>query len=452
MATPNRLIRPVNGLGPDRKPRVRGSLLFGAACLSAVLASAACASSPTPSATVPPSTTATAGSTAAVRPSATTTTTFGTAASAASTVTTVAATPSTTTTTLPSTTTTTAAPIGNPFPPQPNVILRVVFVTEDWMPFHETAWSSEVPRKESEVLRFYEAAIWEETESVHLYAFPDDFHPWLEYTADIPEDQLIADREQHAISVHGGLPPKQDAGRRSEFLRRVFEDFAAELVELHPDAEHHLLYHGHGAPGGYLFERQLRIDDADAFLASWTARLGRPLGVIDMGGPCNKGGYDDLANFCRHARYYVASDLPNGGYQLDEWTYEKHRETEPEAQYHRIFASADTLEGALVERVDIRRKRYEYARENLTRQQWAQANYLYSCPKFGDFREAFERFLARTSVQSGSYDLYQLLLDNSAPSELLESFHSVIVHAADNRDFFEWEVAANGMVSPDSLR
>ncbi len=58
--------------------------------------------------------------------------------------------------------------------------------------------------------------------------------------------------------------------------------------------------------------------DADAFLATWTGRLGKPLGVVDMGGPCNKGGYEDLANFCKHARYYVASDLPNGGYSTDD--------------------------------------------------------------------------------------------------------------------------------------
>ena len=88
-----------------------------------------------------------------------------------------------------------------------------------------------------------------------------------------------------------------------------------------------------------------------------TRLLGKPLGVIDMGGPCNKGGYEDLANFCRHASYYVASDLPNGGYTEDDWTYEKYQETNPETQYHRLLASNDTLEEALIERVELRRKK-----------------------------------------------------------------------------------------------
>ncbi|MCY4114597.1 MAG: hypothetical protein OXG33_11790 [Chloroflexi bacterium] len=36
----------------------------------------------------------------------------------------------------------------------------------------------------------------------------------------------------------------------------------------------------------------------------------------------------------------------------------------------------------------------------------------------------------------------------SAPPGLLEKFQNVIVHAVDNRDFFEWSFPANGMISP----
>ena len=128
-----------------------------------------------------------------------------------------------------------------------------------------------------------------------------------------PDADVIAYREQYAISVHSDMPEAW-GDRRSDFLRIAFEDFVSRLVELHPEADHHLMYSGHGGPGGALFAGQLKHDDADAFLATWTRLLGKPLGVIDMGGPCNKGAYEDLANFCRHASYYVASDLPNGGY------------------------------------------------------------------------------------------------------------------------------------------
>ena len=347
----------------------------------------------------------------------------------------------------------TRTPVPQPTTPKPfsertHVMLRVVQVTEDWVPFSSAGgWTRAVIQKESDVLRYYEAAIWEETDSVHLYAFPNDYDGLFGEWEDIPDADVIAYREQYAISVHSDMP-EMWGDRRSDFLRIAFEDFVSRLVELHPEADHHLMYSGHGGPGGALFAGQLKHDDADAFLATWTRLLGKPLGVIDMGGPCNKGAYEDLANFCRHASYYVASDLPNGGYSEDDWTLEKHLETSPETQYHRLLASNETLEEALIERVELRRKKYEYSMNNQIRDQVEQANYVYSCARFNDFSEAFELFVDVTTIQAPSYDLYQLMLDYRAPPALLDRFRDVFVHGVDNRDFFEWKVTANGMISP----
>ena len=338
---------------------------------------------------------------------------------------------------------------------QPHVFLRVALVTEDWVPFSSAGgWTQAAPQKESDTLRYYEAAIWEETDSVHLYAFPNDYDPLYGIFGDAAEEDVIAYREQYALRVHTGMP-EESSDERSDFLRSAFEDFAAMLAERHPQAEHHLMYSGHGGPGGELFAGQVSNEDADAFLAHWTRLLGKPLGVIDMGGPCNKGGYEDLANFCKHARYYVASDLPNGGYDMDDWTPEKHRETSEARQYHRILASNDTLEEALIERVNLRRKHYEYSRYNQTRDGVAQANYVYSCVAFRDFSAAFETFLKETTIAYPTHDVYTLLVVYSAPSSLLDKFKSVIVHGVDNRDFFvgtgrNWNnnIPANGMLSP----
>ena len=82
------------------------------------------------------------------------------------------------------------------------------------------------------------------------------------------------------------------------------------------------------------------------------------------------------------------------------------------------------------------------------RNQVEQANYGYSCARFNDFSEAFELFIDVTTIQTPVYDLYQLMLDYSAPSALLDRFRDVFVHGVDNRDFFEWKVTANGMISP----
>ena len=342
-------------------------------------------------------------------------------------------------------------PTSDPVPAnsmQPHVFLRVVLVTEDWAPFHNlTGWAEAVPQNESATLRYYQAAIWEETDSVHLYAFPNDYDPLYGIFGDFAEDDMIAYREQYALSVHTGMP-EESSDERSDFLRSAFADFTQVLVERHPEAEHHFMFSGHGGPGGDLFAKQMTNSDADAFLASWTQMLGKPLGVIDMGGPCNKGGYEDLANFCTHAHYYVASDLPNGGYSTDDWTEEKHWETSEAKQYSRILESNDTLEEALIERVNLRRKDYEYSRSNLTQKRWPQANYVYSCVAFKEFSAAFEAFLDETPIPYPLYDLYDMMLAYSAPPSLLEKFQHVIVHAADNRDFFEWSFAANGMITP----
>ena len=347
----------------------------------------------------------------------------------------------------------TASPDPAAFAPQPHIMLRVVLVQDgqDEWPFSSAGgWTQAVLQRESEALRYYEAAIWEETGSVHLYAFPNDYDPLMDIFGDVVAEESIAYREQHAIRVHRGMP-EAFSEERSEFLRSAFADFASLLVERHPDAEHHLMYSGHGGPGGDLFEGHLRDDDAGAFLAAWTERLGRPLGVIDMGGPCNKGGYEDLANFCGHARYYVASDLANGGYSMDEWTWEKYHETDAETQYHRLLASNDTLEEALTARVELRRTQYEYSRSNQTRDRVHQASYVYSCSAFNDFSAAFEAFLEDTAISHPTYDLYSLMQEQSAPASLLEGFHSVFVHAVDNRDFFAWDLTANGMISPVEL-
>ena len=348
----------------------------------------------------------------------------------------------------PSTVGLTTIPTATPFPSQPHIILRVVLVTEDWVPFSSAGgWTEAVIRKESEVLRYYEAAIWEETDSVRLYAFPNDYDPLFGIFGDVPDSEIIAYREQYAIRVHEGMP-EESSDERSKFLKAAFKDFAHTLTQRHPDAEHHLMFNGHGGPGGDLFAQQLKNLDADAFLATWTELLSKPLGVIDMGGPCNKGGYEDMANFCKYTRYYVASDLPNGGYGTDEWTLEKFLQVNAETQYHQILRSAETLEEALIARVELQRKDYEYSRTDMVNKKIARASYVYSCAAFSDFSTAFESFLDETIVLSPPYDLYELLLDYAESPSLLEKFHNVILHSVDNRDFFTWNVSSNGMITP----
>ena len=333
----------------------------------------------------------------------------------------------------------------------PNVFLRTVRVTPDWIPFASTGgWTAAVPLKESAFLKFYEVAIWEETSSVHLYEFPNDYDPFYGLGAGVTTQQKIAYREQFLIRKYTGMPEAwTDA--RSEFLKAAFIDITSYLVDRHPGSQHHLMYSGHGGPGGRLFAGLLNYDHAYDFLESWSQSLGRPLGVIDMGGPCNKGSFTDLDNFCEHSKYFVASDLPNGGYTFDDWTIEKYRETNPETQYHNLLSADQTLEEALKGRIDLKRKAYEYSRDYMIENRVAQANYLYSCAAFLKFSPDFESFLDETGVDYLiSDDLYQFMVDNNAAPSLIQRFNDIFVHKADNKDFFDWSQVSNGMLMPRS--
>ena len=329
--------------------------------------------------------------------------------------------------------------------PRPhNVTLRVVHVTTDWMPYASWGgWPTAVQPKESSALKYFEAAIWDETESVHLYEFDNSFDPQHDAGTD---SARIAYREQYVLRKHTGMPT--DWFLRQDFVKSAFMDFARYIVERFPDSDHHLLYSGHGGPGGRLFAGLLSREGAAEFLETWRKALGRRLGVIDMGGPCNKGGLSDLENFCAHARYYIASDLPNGGYTMDNWTIEKWNEVNVERQYHSLFNTHGTLEEALVARIELKQKRYEYSRQDMIANKVEQGNYLYSCTStMAEFGWNARLFIEQSG---GSFDygrdLWNYLTDNNAPKPLLEMFDQTIIHDANNRDFFSWEEVANGIM------
>ena len=275
-----------------------------------------------------------------------------------------------------------------------NVMLKVGYVERDRVTFASLVPTLDIKLRESEFLKYYEVIIWEETSSVHFYEFPNDFDSWygwdIRSVAEdgtsslrrnaITDEQIIAYREQFLISKYTDMPPAW-TDESSNFLKLAFMDIASYLVNRHPGSEHHLKYEGHGGPGGRLFAGLLQTGHAYESLEFWSRSLGRPLGVIDMGGPCNKGSFSDLDNFCDSTRYYIASDLLNGGYTMDEFTWAKREEVWPLTQYHNLFSSNQGLEEALKGRVDLKRKVYEYSRNYMITNQVAQANYLYSCPR-----------------------------------------------------------------------
>ena len=344
-----------------------------------------------------------------------------------------------------------------------NLMLKVERVEKERVTFSSFTPTLDISLRESEFLKYYEVIIWEETSSVHFYEFPNDFNSWYGYDItsvdedgfplglrrnDVTDDQKISYREQFLVEKFTDMPkPWTDAS--SDFLKSAFMDIASFLVNRHPASEHHLKYNGHGGPGGRLFAGLMQADHAYEFLEFWSQSLGRPLGVIDMGGPCNKGSFADLDNFCDSARYYIASDLLNGGYSMDEFTWAKREEVWPLAQYHNLFSTNKTLDEVLKGRIDLKRKAYEYSRNNMITNRVAQANYLYSCAAFRAFSPGFGAFLGKAGVNFHILDdLYQYMIENNAPDTLVEQFNYVILHKADNKDFFAWRDARHGMLMP----
>lgn len=331
-----------------------------------------------------------------------------------------------------------------------NIMLRVVLVTEEWVPFASTgAWTSAVPLRETENLKFYEAAIWEETQSVHLYEFANDFDPYFDLNPDVTDEQKIAYRESFLVSKVTDLPGPGAARRTA--LKNAFKSFASILVERHPDSNHHLEYNGHGGPGGKLFQGELNYQDAAELLQHWRQQLGKRLGVVDMGGPCNKGGFSDLENFCQYADYYIASDLPNGGYVQDEYSVENAFATDPDFQYHVLFSEQPTFEDVLRARIDLKRQDYLYSRNFMAANGVMQANYLYSCSKARQWTPAFRTFVnGKPKTWNDTQDLYQYMLNSGASLSLRQGFLDVIEHQADNKDFFPWPQNHNGLAMPSN--
>lgn len=335
----------------------------------------------------------------------------------------------------------------------PNIMLRIVYVPTEWMKFTDIGgWDRAVPVKESKNLKYYEATIWEDIDAVHLYEFSNEYDP--SFRSLEPDDENIAYREKYVRKKYTNLPadvPGINKDERSVYLRDVCMLIVNYIIDRHPDAEHHLSYHGHGAPGGDLFELMLHREHAHTFLNYWTSRLGKPLGVIDMGGPCNKAGFGDLVNFCEFAKYYIGADQPQGGYAMDDWTPEKYKEVDYDIQYHNVFAANQTLEETLKDRLDLNRKKYEYSRNYMTQHQVQQATYLFSCNAFLEFYPEFLIFLAETRTlnnYTSHGDVYRYLIDNKAPQPLIDKYNASIVYSVNNRDFFQWTNDRNGMTLP----
>ena len=382
------------------------------------------------------------------------------------------------------------------------VMVRGVYVTPEWVKFDSglTAWDRAVSIKHSDKATYFEAAIWEELGAVHFYEFPNEYEDNMvleiparekyrlvpNYTrcnlpsnenpywdtnpriSDVAVNKCKAElaqdltdyRESFAILKVVDMPGQSARADRSMFLKQAIIQFLKIIVPRFPNSEYSLTYNGHGGPGGALFEGILSPQHSYDVLKTWRYLIGKNLAFIDMGGPCNKAGFSDLSTFCPFANYYIASDLPNGGYELDDWSIEKFLSTDEDTQWHNIFSSSPSLLEAMKKRIDLKRQRYLYSVKNMTASKTEQANYLFSCAAFNLFspqyaqavKEAAGSFYGTLSnsklEDNGHYDLMESV-EATGNGSLIEALNQVRIYQADNRDFFEWEEKRNGISTPN---
>ena len=97
-----------------------------------------------------------------------------------------------------------------------NVIVRVVVVDPGWHGFDvRGGWPAAVAVKESESLKYFEVAVWEERNAIHFYEFDNNFDP---FGWNSPVKKVTANREKYVVQRNVGLPEPWSP-ERSTFIR-----------------------------------------------------------------------------------------------------------------------------------------------------------------------------------------------------------------------------------------
>ena len=343
------------------------------------------------------------------------------------------------------------------------VILRVVKVNDAWMEFEEVhgGWPAAVETRETEHLKFYEAAIWADDNSVNLYAFDDSFDSSYQYYFDFeanelkerPVEERVAHREQFLVKKFDQIPADGEAA--SSYLAAAFEEFFTIIQQRHPSSGLGLVYSGHGSGSGGLFANSIYPRDARELFIGATGKLDRKLDWFDLGGPCNEGQFEALMNFAPFFRYIVASDLPNGGYSFDEWDSEKFKETKADYLYPELLGPNMGLLETMKIIQQRRRLGYEYSLNNMIRDGVEQANYIYDAEQFLKFAAAFQVALLENQaseeakIKLENYNDVLTLVHQLGDNALANLYEAVFLHKIDNKDFFAWNndehIAVNGM-------
>ena len=321
------------------------------------------------------------------------------------------------------------------------VIIRIANVTPNFHGFVHSGGgvTSAMEPKTTSSGQVYDVIVWQERQAVHAYAFSEKFNPYITQEG-MSQEEWVEHRESFVFRSYAGMPESSMVEARSRFLRDSLSSLFEDIYLQHPDSGILLMFSGHGGGGGGMIEGLLNQQDSFIMLNNWVRTAGRKIDCIDFGGPCDKASLPDLVNFAPFCSYYIASDLPNGGYSLDNWNIEDFTATDENSQYPILLNGDESLENILRKRIDITQMRYELSSSNMIANKVEQANYLFDCEAIQEFVEAY----TLDAVYSSGEDLLTKLVEGGM-TDLIMLYNDMIVHSAHNRDFFNWEVEANGV-------
>ena len=292
--------------------------------------------------------------------------------------------------------------------------------------------------------RYYNFQLHEDTGTLILFAPDND---WEKHARGMGQRQFEKFRDEYILVKFENMPEfdgtQQSHEKRSKFIADAFEVFFDKLVELHPNSEFGFQFRGHGSGGGGLMGYRILPGDVFNMLKSWNRSLGRKLLNIDMSWPCKKGSFSDLVNFSPFTKYYLATDLNQGGFSMDNWTYEKYKECNPPLWLE--FGDGKPYLDYVNNELERDRRMYLYSKKNMVEKKIRQSLTCFDCEKFIEFAESFHDSWKYTNSY-GSVDVRQYIREHVVDNKkLLQLYDDCIVGTVNNKDFFEWSKEANGM-------
>lgn len=314
--------------------------------------------------------------------------------------------------------------------------LTLLNVVKTWHGEDETSWERHISIKETNNYVVYEAAIWDDY--VCLYKFGTEFDSFKLDGQDY-RDQFLVSRYE----ISGG----RDSVEGSKDIAEAFKDIFRIMIEESPAKHYGIKCTGHGSGEGYMFTSTMKPNDVQEFLTYAKDLLGRNIDFYDMSTNCNQGSVGMMNAFYPYFDYVLASELPVGGYGIDEEHKKDFINVFDFYKYPEIFSEDITLEEKLIELVNLKRKSWEYALKDMTSDETKQSLSLLKMDEYKPLLNMVRDEVKDKNIDDIGYNQdFKTIIDNFNNYEIMDRYERLIVLRETNKDFFNWDENTDALV------